>query len=80
MKLISKEGLGSKTFKRYDRSNTPYQRIMESPHVPSSVNNNLSKRLEKLNPFALRKTIEEKLKKIFSCCYPLHSHVYDSVR
>jgi len=39
---------------------------MESGHVPDSVKKNLSKQLERLNPFLLRKNMETKLKKIFS--------------
>lgn len=66
VKLIDKERIGSKTLKRYDSPKTPYQRIMESGHVPDSVKKNLSKQLERLNPFLLRKNMETKLKKIFS--------------
>jgi hypothetical protein len=77
VKLLSKEKLGSKTIKRYDRPKTPYQRVMESPHVPSPVKQDLFEQLENLNPFVLRKAMENKLKKIFNCCYPLNSHVND---
>jgi hypothetical protein len=80
VKLISKERLGSKTLKRYDPPQTPYQRTMESPHPPFSVKLHLSKQLEKLNPFTLRKAMEQKLKKIFDSCHPLHSHVNDPFR
>jgi hypothetical protein len=65
-KLISKERIGSKTIKRYDRPKTPCQRIMESPLVASSVKHDLSIQLETLNPFVLRKTMEQKLKTIFN--------------
>lgn len=66
VKLLSKERVGSKTIKRHDSPKTPYQRIIESPHVLDQVKKSLSKELEKLNPFMLRKTMEAKLKKIFS--------------
>lgn len=33
VKFISKERIGSKTVKRHDSPKTPYQRIMESPHI-----------------------------------------------
>jgi hypothetical protein len=65
-KLISKERIGSKTIKRYDRPKTPCQRTMESPFVASSVKHGLSIQLETLNPFVLRKAMEEKLKTIFN--------------
>jgi hypothetical protein len=66
VKLIDKERIGSKTVKHHDSSKTPYQRIMESPHIQESVKLSLSKQLENLNPFLLRKTMDQKMKKIFS--------------
>jgi len=66
VKLISKEKIGSKTIKRHDSPKTPCQRIMESPHIKESVKLSLSKQLEKLNPFLLRKAMDKKLKNIFS--------------
>jgi hypothetical protein len=63
VKLLSKERTGSKTIKRHDSPRTPYQRIMLSPFIGSSVKEELSKQLEKLNPFVLRRAIEIKLKK-----------------
>lgn len=66
VKLIAKERIGSKTIKRHDSPKTPFQRIMDSTYVPISVKRSLSNKLENLNPFLLRKTIDMKLKKIFS--------------
>ena len=66
VKLLSKERVGSKTIKRHDFPKTPYQRIIESPHISDPAKEALSKDLEKMNPFMLRKTMEAKLKKIFS--------------
>jgi hypothetical protein len=66
VKLIAKERFGSKTIKRHDLPKTPYQRIMDSPHIQKSVKRSLSKQLENLNPFMLRKTMDKKLKIIFS--------------
>jgi len=66
VKLIAKERIGSKTIKRHDSPKTPYQRIMESPHIRKSVKESLSKQLENLNPFLLRKTMDKKMNKIFS--------------
>ena len=64
MKLLSKERIGSKTLKCHDPPKTPYQRIMESPHTLPNVKHDLSKQLEKLNPFVLREAMETKLRKI----------------
>ena len=66
VKLIAKERIGSKTIKHHDSPKTPYQRIMDSPHIKESVKLSLSKQLENLNPFLLRNTIDKKLKIIFS--------------
>jgi hypothetical protein len=39
---------------------------MDSPHIQESVKLSLSKQLENLNPFLLRKIMDKKMKKIFS--------------
>jgi hypothetical protein len=66
VKLIAKERIGSKTIKRHDAPKTPYQRILESPHISAAVKCMLTLQLENLNPFLLRKRVEVKLKEIFS--------------
>lgn len=66
VKLLAKERIGSKTIKHHDLPKTPYQRIMDSPHIHESVKRSLSQQLEILNPFMLRKTMDKKLKIIFS--------------
>jgi len=63
VKLIAKERIGSKTIKHHDSPKTPYQRIMDSPHIQKSVKRSLSNQLENLNPFLLRKTMDKKMKK-----------------
>jgi hypothetical protein len=42
---------------------------MDSPDVLPSTKPSLTKLFEQLNPFNLRKAMEEKLKKIFLLCY-----------
>lgn len=68
VKLLHKQRIGSKTIKLHDSPKTPLQRILDSPSIPQQTKNPLSKQLEKLNPFVLRKAIEEKLKLIFDTC------------
>ena len=65
VKLLEKKRVASKTIKRYDTPKTPYQRILESKHVPTSIKRNLKEQFEGLNPFKLRKAMEKKLDKIF---------------
>lgn len=66
VKLLTKERIGSKTIKHHDSPKTPYQRIMLSPYIQVSLKLSLTNQLEKLNPFLLRKTIDQKLKKVFA--------------
>ena len=64
-KLLTKERIGSKTLKHYDSPKTPYQRIIDSPLISPQTKLSLTKQLASLNPFVLRKAMEEKIKKIF---------------
>lgn len=64
-KLIEKKVIASQIIKRYDKPKTPYERVLESKHVDSSVKRSLKEQFETLNPFQLRKGIEAKMKKIF---------------
>jgi hypothetical protein len=66
VKLIAKERFGSKTIKHHDLPKTSYQRIMDSPHIHEFVKAALSKQLDALNPFLLRKIMDKKLKNLFS--------------
>jgi hypothetical protein len=68
VKLLAKKRIGSKTYKRYDSPKTPYQRTLESPLVSTQTKQALTKQLASLNPFMLRKALEEKIKKIFLSC------------
>lgn len=65
MKLISKERVASKTVKRYDRPLTPYQRVLASAQIDAKTKEHLKSIYQTLNPFTLRKALEEDLKAIF---------------
>ena len=65
VKLIEKRLVDGKTIKRYDQPKTPYQRVLESPYVSASVKRSLKEQFETLNPFRLRKAMEDKLHTIF---------------
>jgi hypothetical protein len=69
VKLQQKERRGSKTIKRHDAPKTPYQRLIDSPHVSRQIKIRLTVLFRSLNPFELREAIETKLKKIFKLCY-----------
>jgi hypothetical protein len=69
VKLLEKKRIASKTIKRYDTPKTPYQRVMESTVISKEVKLSLKKQFEQLNPFRLRKAMENKLAKIFKITY-----------
>jgi hypothetical protein len=66
VKLIEKERIRSKVIKKHDKPKTPYQRVLEadSIDVPNSVKQKLTKQLESLNPFDLKKIIDRKIERI----------------
>jgi hypothetical protein len=66
MKLQDKMRIQSKIKKCYDKPQTPYQRLMASDYLSKEKKEQLKNKFESLNPFKLRKAIEEKLKIIFS--------------
>lgn len=64
VKLLSKERIASKTIKRHDKAKTPFQRILESKHISKQTKNQLKALFKTINPFKLRKTIDEKIARI----------------
>jgi hypothetical protein len=64
IKLIEKRRDGSKIIKRYDKPKTPYQRIIDSPHVFEQTKLDLKKLYETLNPFELQVRMSNKIKTI----------------
>lgn len=63
-KLISKEKINSKYKRVYDTPKTPYHRLMELPEMDRQAKLLLMEKHSKLNPFMLRRRIDEKLEKI----------------
>jgi hypothetical protein len=78
MKLIAKERIGSKTLRRHDSPKTPYQRIIESPHIGETVKKALTNQLGTLNPFVLRGAMESRLTEIFTACYAYDTFIQPS--
>ena len=65
-KLLSRDKRGSQTARRYAPLATPYQRLLQSRTIPKAVKACLRAEHARLNPFTLKKTIEEKLRKFFT--------------
>ncbi|WP_040334417.1 hypothetical protein [Candidatus Magnetobacterium casense] len=57
MKLIAKVRIGSKISKKYEKSKTPYQRVLESEHIPQQNKEQLRQQYALLNPAALKRNI-----------------------
>lgn len=65
MKIASKEKVNNSVCrKRYDIAKTPYQRLIESKQISKKQKQDLARIYLSLNPVELKKTIEQKIKKI----------------
>lgn len=64
-KCIEKVRVGSKYKRKYDKAQTPYQRVLTHPDIPEETKDKLKKEHEKLNPLVLKKEIERLRTKIF---------------
>jgi hypothetical protein len=65
MKLLEKHRINSKYLKKYDAPQTPYQRVLASGHVTKEAKQRLKMVHHSLNPFILKRVIEQKLREIF---------------
>jgi transposase InsO family protein len=66
-KLARREKRAGKTIKIYEQHpKTPYQRLLESPDIPESTKVQLRAQHARLDPFALKKGLEGKLKNFFT--------------
>lgn len=57
MKLVKKERMGAKVKKTYDRPQTPYQRLLNSPVLSRAAKQRLTDEYATLNPAALKRQI-----------------------
>ena len=57
VRLVSKERIGSKVTKRYDRAQPPYQRVLTTRAVAEQGQERLRAESRTLNPAALRREI-----------------------
>jgi hypothetical protein len=64
-KLKEKIRVGGMIRKKYDRPETPFTRLISSPHLSETQKKKLREQKEKLDPFQLKKTLELKLKDFF---------------
>ena len=65
MKLVSKQRVGSKIIKKWDKPKTPCERLINCETIPIRTKRMLKKYQNSKNPFFLRKAVEKKLKQFF---------------
>lgn len=65
VKLINKQRIGSKIIKKHDSPKTPYQRVLESEHVPQDSKQKLIAIFKTLNPYKLEEEIQVKIKGVY---------------
>ena len=66
MKLEKKMRIGAKIKKIYAKPMTPYARLIASPHISAENKAKLTAKYNLLDPFELKKSMEHKLKRLFS--------------
>jgi len=72
MKIIEKVRDGARVTKRYDKAQTPYQRVLASPHVSAGVKRRLRRRYATLNPAELKREIGRLHKRLVKHSVRLH--------
>jgi len=64
LKLESKERVGSRTVRKYGPARTPLARVLDCPQVAEQTKERLRTQKQSLNPFALRRQVDQQLKLI----------------
>lgn len=65
MKLKEKVRQRAKIHRRYDIPKTPYQRLVESSHVPTITKARLTALYRSLNPGELKRGIDDKIHRLY---------------
>jgi hypothetical protein len=65
-KLVEKQRQGAKVTKRYDRAQTPYQRLIASRVLETEVEEALGGLYQSLNPLQIQRQIEQGLEELWS--------------
>jgi hypothetical protein len=65
MKLLEKTRVGSKLKRRYDKPQTPLERLLNCPQADPAKVKELKKLRDSTDPFELAKRIEQKLERIY---------------
>ena len=66
MKLISKQRIGSKVIKRYDRAKTPYQRVLDAAEVSRADKAALRRQYLELNPIQIQRELQHRIETLWA--------------
>lgn len=69
MKMQSKQRVGSRITKRYDRPCTPYQRVLQSGQLTKPAASQLQRQFQQLNPAQLSRRIRRLRQQLWSTCH-----------
>lgn len=72
MKLVRKERIGARVKKQYDLPQTPYQRLLALEEISADRKQKLQDTYEQLNPFALKRSIDNLQAKLQKMVYEKH--------
>jgi hypothetical protein len=64
--LLRKERVGARVRRRYDAPRTPLDRVLACPEIRPAVATELQRLRDRLDPFALARTIEQQLARIYA--------------
>jgi len=64
VKLLRKERVGARVRRRYDAPRTPLDRVLACPKIRPEVAAQLQRLRQRLDPFALARTIEQQFERI----------------
>jgi hypothetical protein len=73
VKLVAKERVGARVRRRYDAPRTPLQRVLAGAELDRRVATALCRQRDRLDPFALARSIEQTLERIFALANPHHA-------
>jgi hypothetical protein len=73
VKLLRKERVGGRVRRRYDAPQTPLDRVLACAEISEAVAAPLRRQRARLDPFALARSIEQQLERIYALANPRHS-------
>lgn len=73
-KLISKKVICSRLIRKFDKTQTPYERLLASEHISKKAKKALADLFNSIDPVELKRVIDRKIKAIFALQYRKVKH------